>query len=48
MSCSMVLKEKKKIVIKGLNEEQDLGTILKYCFLYSPFKILPYGFFLMR
>ena len=26
---------------------QDLGTVLKCCSLGSPFKILPYEFFLM-
>ena len=28
--------------------EQDLGTILRYCSLGSPFKILSSGFFLIR
>ena len=31
-----------------LMEEQDLGTIFRYCSLDFPFKILSYGFFLMR
>ena len=42
-----VNRRKKKKVIEGLNEEQDLGTVLKYCSLYSPFKILSCGFFLI-
>ena len=29
-------------------EEQDLGTIFRYCSLNFPFKILSYGFFLIR
>ena len=27
---------------------QDLGTVLKCCFLGSPHKIMPYGFFSHR
>ena len=29
-------------------KEQDLGKILRYCFLDSSIKILPCGFFLMN
>ena len=41
-------KKKKNIVIKGLNEKQDLGTVLRCYSLGSPFKILSCRFFLIR
>ena len=38
------LEEKMFVLI--LLFEQDLSTVLRCCFLDSPFNILPYGFFL--